>query len=1102
MADEAIKKLAVQLALEDGNFQDGVQSLKRQMQAVDSGFKASVAGLKNWGTNLDGLKANTTALSDKLNIQKQIVSQYEAQLKKAETALSENSQKMQDNKAKLEAAKSAYEESAASIGKNADATKKLKTELDVAQKAFDSSEKLVRNNNKSYEGYTIQLNNAKAALNKMSAELSESESKLKSNESVVSKLKSSFSQLADQSKKSSSSIKDHLGSLKSTIAGFATTLIAGLSIKSIVDATDSAEKTLAQMDAVLKSTGGTAGMTRQQLIDLASAQSKVTTYSKGTTEAAENMLLTFTNIKSNVFPQVLKATEDMATAMHTDATSAALTLGKALNDPAAGLTKLTKQGVTFTAAQKTQIQAMEKAGNVAGAQSIILAELTKEFGGSAKAAGGTFTGSIQIMQNNLKEAGVTIATALMPVVTNFMPSIVKGVQGLASEIMAHKGEIQGAVSSIGNVAKNIFEFVTSHGDLVKNVLIGIVGAIGAFKVATMAATVAQLALDAAEDANPIGLIVLAIEAAIVAIGALTAIVVSNWGKISAFFKSTWDSITKFFGDGWNSIKGVFSGVGDWFKNTFESAKNGIQSAWGNVSGFFSRVGGSIKKGFEESTKGSGTPLQNMVTNSLNIFKTMFSKLGAMIQSSPVGQWFANVFNSVKSAVQNAINFIVTPIKNAIEWIKIQWLMQETFADSALNKFKSAVLSIWNPIKNGFTQAWNGIKTAATGAWNLIKNAILGPILLLIDLVTGNFTKLKSDLTNLWTNIKNAASTIWNGLSQVFSGVWNAISGSAKAFWNVLSSGFVFLWNGITGTITTVWNNIHNFFVGIWNKIVTTFKPDMISNGFKSAWGAIQGAWNGATGWFSSVWNGIVSHFKPTMISDGFKNAWNGIKGAWSGAQAWFGNVWNQIKGHFKPDMISSGFKSAWGGIQSAWNGAAGWFGGIWNSIKGGFDKLNPFKWGADLINGIADGIKSAFKAVNDAVNWVADKIRAVLHFSRPDEGPLVDYETWMPDFMGGLAESITKSKYKVAQAIQGLSTDMSIGVKAQMQPAYAGAYSVPTYSNNNDVISRKLDMVIAAIQNKDTRVIWDGKEIGNSVSPIVGRNLDSNAKETSVKRGR
>ena len=178
MADEAIKTLAVKVALQDGSFRDGMNSLKRQMQAVDSNFKTSVTGLKNWGGTLDGLKNNTAALSEKVNLQKQIVDQYGSALNKSKTALEQNAQKMQDNKAKLDSARQAYEESAKTLGKNADETKKLKEQMDSAQKAYDSSEALVRKNNKAVEGYTIQLNNANGKLKEFQGELEATNAKI------------------------------------------------------------------------------------------------------------------------------------------------------------------------------------------------------------------------------------------------------------------------------------------------------------------------------------------------------------------------------------------------------------------------------------------------------------------------------------------------------------------------------------------------------------------------------------------------------------------------------------------------------------------------------------------------------------------------------------------------------------------------------------------------------------------------------------------------------------------------------------------------------------------------------------------------------------
>ena len=61
------------------------------------------------------------------------------------------------------------------------------------------------------------------------------------------------------------------------------------------------------------------------------------------------------------------------------------------------------------------------------------------------------------------------------------------------------------------------------------------------------------------------------------------------------------------------------------------------------------------------------------------------------------------------------------------------------------------------------------------------------------------------------------------------------------------------------------------------------------------------------------------------------------------------------------------------------------------------------QWGMDFINGIAEGVRRVIGNVVSAVSDVADAIRSYLHFSVPDVGPLTDYESWMPDFMGGLS---------------------------------------------------------------------------------------------------
>jgi len=213
------------------------------------------------------------------------------------------------------------------------------------------------------------------------------------------------------------------GNIASAALKVASAIGLGMGIKGMVDAASLAEDRLAQMDAVLKSTGGAAGMTKDQLIALADAQGKVTTYSKGANEETENLLLTFTSIGKKVFPDALKVVNDMSTALGQDTKSSAIQLGKALNDPINGMTALKRVGVQFTDSQKEQITTLQKSGDLMGAQSVILKELQKEFGGSAEAAGATFGGQLAILKNQLTGVGTSIMSNVMPYLSGFVKMI-------------------------------------------------------------------------------------------------------------------------------------------------------------------------------------------------------------------------------------------------------------------------------------------------------------------------------------------------------------------------------------------------------------------------------------------------------------------------------------------------------------------------------------------------------------------------------------------------------------------------------------------------------------------------------------------------------
>jgi len=139
------------------------------------------------------------------------------------------------------------------------------------------------------------------------------------------------------------------------------------------------------------------------------------------------------------------------------------------------------------------------------------------------------------------------------------------------------------------------------------------------------------------------------------------------------------------------------------------------------------------------------------------------------------------------------------------------------------------------------------------------------------------------------------------------------------------------------------------------------------------------------------------------------------------------------------NAIKNTVSNIWNSIKSAISSTIG---GIKNTIVNGFNNAVDFvknlgkeawQWGADIINGIVDGIKSCIGKVGDAVKSVADKIKSFLHFSVPDEVPLTDFESWMPDFMKGLAEGINKSKKFVEKAVSGVADAMHIEVNPVLQ---------------------------------------------------------------------
>lgn len=183
----------------------------------------------------------------------------------------------------------------------------------------------------------------------------------------------------------------------------------------------------------------------------------------------------------------------------------------------------------------------------------------------------------------------------------------------------------------------------------------------------------------------------------------------------------------------------------------------------------------------------------------------------------------------------------------------------------------------------------------------------------------------------------------------------------------------------------------------------------------------------------------------------------GIQDAWAGFKQWWKEKWNSVIDWFKDifgiHSSSTVFKVFGENIvQGLTNGINGFIEKVRSAIRKIKEALDLSKmketakgWGSDFVQGLSDGIRRAKELAKSAADAVAQGIASVLHFSRPDEGVLRDYEKWMPDFMRGLANGIDTNADLVYSSVNNLAS----GMKSAMTVPMLGVDSVSGQFGND-----------------------------------------------------
>jgi uncharacterized protein YoxC len=232
-----------------------------------------------------------------------------------------------------------------------------------------------------------------------------------------------------------------------------------------------------------------------RLVDLANEQARLTGVDQNLIKESQALLLTFKDIASSAdevggaFDRATQLTLDMASAGFGSVTDNAKQLGKALNDPIAGLTALRRSGIQFTEAQQDQIRTLVESGQTLEAQNLILKEIENQVGGTAEAT----ANSTDKMKVAFSQASESIGMALLPAVEALLPLVI----GLADWASQNTEILIALAAVIGGLSAAI---------VVANF------AMKAWAAAQAIATAAQWAFNAALSMNPIGLVVIAVAA--------------------------------------------------------------------------------------------------------------------------------------------------------------------------------------------------------------------------------------------------------------------------------------------------------------------------------------------------------------------------------------------------------------------------------------------------------------------------------------------------------------------------------------------------------------------------------------------------------------
>jgi len=612
----------------------------------------------------------------------------------------------------------------------------------------------------------------------------------------VSQGKAELDKMSGAVEKTQGGFKSMLGNALSFAAGQFVFQAVGSSVGFLKDQlsacfteSENAQAGMAQTNQVLKSTHDASGMTAQAVADLAGNLSHLTKFSDDTVQSSENMLLTFTNIGKNIFPAATRATLDMSQALGQDTKSSAIQLGKALNDPIAGITALSRVGVTFSQVQKDQIKHFMDTNNIAGAQGVILKELQKEFGGSAEAAGKTFGGQMAILNQRLDDVRQNIGDALLPQLIKLVGFVSNNIGPAFDNLGSIFNDVKGTATQVGQIIKSVFSdlgvknpfaSLSGSGDSLKN--------LGKSFHDTMMTIQKDLSvINPQALANGFKQIGPAIQSAYPGIKQVADIIgkelstdfqfALKWGKqISQWFQAEMLPALKQAMPSFLSLAKIL--INDLAPALVKAWATGQQiyrlfiadiiPIFEKVAPIVVKLAGILAKNLGDAIKFL-TPYFNQAVAAIGQFAKEISD-----RVMPIVNGFFDGLNKnmpTIKAIWNATWPVLASVLKGV-WDVIVGVVKVAWA------IVSGIIKIGLDIMSGnWKQAWNDLLTMLGGIWNGVKDIVSGGLRLIIQVILGQGQKVQDAVIKPFQQAYDFVVGIFNDLGGIINKTLSNIGGT-------------------------------------------------------------------------------------------------------------------------------------------------------------------------------------------------------------------------------------------------------------------------------------------------------------------------------------